>query len=466
MRVMLHGFEDLNFYRLKCLLILLCACIVLGGCSSEISETTDIPIENIEILKKDDEKLFWFSDEYLYIGSYELVKQYEEAGGEWYAGTEDIYDYAWAQCMNVWNSYISLYETSHDIRWLEKLSMQIDETLDKRDIITGQEDRNGYSLPSWSYTTDSQIYKPYHNPVMIGLIVYPMLRFVEVVKDENIKQFEREADYYLQASIDALSVLDAEVNKFNSDVISREACQDLWRERRSDLGVFYGYYIGHLYYAEDYFKERGYVDDNPLPYNQCLAVTQCFPVLYRILGDTIWKEKTEKAWNWFKETGIDGEGGVIWWYYSEYYNWCRDVAQPIRDVEQPENGNDYFEDYEGHYSIDLMFIIEAHKIGIVNNESLKQISKNKMNMGLSQQGWPRVMNISANEEYNLKAAVYFDYFVQTLNQKEYIDIVFPVLRDEMERQYSEGIFASNATKINGTCLRLLSSAYAAAELMQ
>lgn len=250
-----------------------------------------------------------------------------------------------------------------------------------------------------------------------------------------------------------------DVNSYNNFVIPEEACQDLWRERVIETGDVLGYYVGHKYYENEYFQKRDYVSGNPLPYNQSLSIAQCFPVLYRISGDEIWKEKAEKSWNWFRR-GIREEEDICWWYYSEYYNWCKSSAVPIENAVAPEDGIDYYEDYEGHYSIDLMFIIEAHKIGVVDDSMLSMINENKKSMALSGDGWPVVMTKEAYGQNNLKAAVYFDYFVSTLQEFEYIDKVFPVLGNELKRQYENGVFADNSTGINGTCLRLLSSAYA------
>lgn len=440
-----------NFKRIS-LIALLCTCLAITGCGlnddSIITNSVD-----------DGGVSYSFLNDYADVGTYELAVQYESAGGMWYSEIDDIYNYAWTQCLNVWNSYISLYESSGDVMWLEKLSDQIDDILEKRDSITHKLDRNGKELPSWSYTSDPVLYEPYHNPVMIGLIVYPILRFVEAVKNDGITEFEEKADEYLIASIDALSVIDMGVNAFNNYKVPQEACQDMWRER-VESGSKLGYYVGHNYYDDDYFKDKGFVSGNPLPYNQSLSVAQCYPVLYRILGDSIWLEKTEKSWNWFRKTGFDTTGEIWWWYYSEYYNWCRTNAMPIRTVTPPDDKNGYYEDYEGHYSIDLMFIIEAHKIGVINNDLLSKISNNKKNMGLISSGWEKTMNTESNDgENNLKAAVYYDYFVRNLSDYDYLDIVFPVLRDEIEKQYKNGILADNSTNINGTCLRLLVSAY-------
>lgn len=442
-----------NFTRVSSI-ALLCICLSITGCGLN---------DDHIIADGDGGGIYSFLNDYSDVGTYELVVQYESAGGMWYSEIDDIYNYAWTQCLNVWNSYISLYESSGDVMWLEKLSDQIDDILEKRDSVSHKVDRNGMELPSWSYTSDSALYKPYHNPVMIGLIVYPILRFVESVKKGNITQFEKKADEYLAASIDALSVIDLDVDAFDDYVIPRSACQDMWCER-TESGIKLGYYVGHNYYDEDYFKDRGFVSRNPLPYNQSLSVAQCYPVLYRILGDLIWLEKTKKSWNWFRKTGFDTTGEIWWWYYSEYYNWCRTNATPIRTVAPPDDKEGYYEDYEGHYSIDLMFIIEAHKIGVVDDDLLFEISKNKKNMGLTSSGWLKTMNTESNDgEYNLKAAVYYDYFVHNLNDTDYRDIVFPVLRDEIERQYKNGVFADNSTNVNGTCLRLLVSAYATHE---
>lgn len=191
-----------NFCRNKFFIVLLCFCFFLSGCLANTAGNDFHDLKEIQIKLQQKQKsgrereAYFFSDDFSYIGSYELVKQYESGGG-WYSEEEDIYKYSWSQCLNVWNSYISLYETSHDIVWLDKLSEQIDDVLGRRDCITGNNDGNGFSLSSWSYTADKGKYESYHNPVMIGLIVYPIARFVEEVELNNIKQFEHKADLYL-----------------------------------------------------------------------------------------------------------------------------------------------------------------------------------------------------------------------------------------------------------------------------
>lgn len=127
----------------------------------------------------------------------------------------------------------------------------------------------------------------------------------------------------------------------------------------------------------------------------------------------------------------------------------------------PEDGKGYYEDYEGHYSVDLMFIIEAHKIGVVDDNELEMISINKKQMGLSENGWPLLMKKESGGNNNLKAAVYFDYFIFALNDSEYRGIIYPILCEELKDQCDNNTFASYSTGINGTCLRLLVSAYVA-----
>lgn len=394
------------------------------------------------------------------VGTKELFYLYEEAGGEWWKNEENVTQFAWGQALNVWEAYITIYDATKDEIWLKKISEEIDVYLTKRDIYTGKKDINGYSLPAWSNTSDSSVYEGYYFPVETGLILHPILRFVEVVWENEAFLYYEKADEYIQACIDALAIFDKDVCKSTTNIVSEAACYNLWREENGESGIC-GYYVGHLYYAVDEFATLGYISDSMLPYNQSLALAQCYPILYRLTGDNMWKEKTEKVWNWFQD-GIQKDGDVWWWYYSKYYNWCRKNRVLIEESKVPDNKEDFYADYDGHYSIELMFLIEAHRSGIICDADLFEIGRNKKEMGLSENGWAYFMNDDTfHEENNLKAAVYFDYFVNTLGDYEYIEMIFPVLNEEICKEYAAGELAAVSTKVNGTCLRLLASAVSA-----
>lgn len=391
------------------------------------------------------------------VGSYDLFILYEEAGEQWFLDSDNS-QLAWAQALNVWEAYITIYEATKDEIWLDKLVLQIDEALKRRDNCIGKKDINGNSLPGWSYTADPELYNEYYFTEHTGLILHPILRFVEEVKSNSIERYYDKAEDYLQACIDALSIFDKDILALNSSgLVTDAACYDLWKEEHI-ADKIHGFYVGHLYYAEPYFKSQGYVTNNMMPYNKSLALSQCYPVLYRLTREQIWLDKTQKAWNWFND-GIQKDDEAWWWYYSKYWDWNRlnpTLSQNVTDKPEEELG--YYEDYEGHYSVDLMFLIEAHKIGVLNDGDLYEISKNKKVYGLKKDGWTYIMKSESREKDNLKAAVYFDYFVTVLGENDYCDIVFPVLKKEIEEQNMQNILADESTGNNGTCLRLLASA--------
>lgn len=446
--------KSLYVMGLLCLMLLCVSCGVMRD--SEITERREDEVFALEdwgtlLPEKEGEILL------PEVGSKELFYLYEEAGGEWWKNEEDVTQFAWGQALNVWEAYITIYDATKDEIWLKKLSEEIDMCLAKRDIYTGKKDINGYSLPAWSNTSDSSIYEGYYFPVETGLILHPILRFVEMVRENEVSTYYEKADEYVQACIDALAIFDNDIGESTTNMVPKEACYNLWREEKGESGI-HGYYVGHLYYAVDAFAAKGYVPDNTLPYNQSVALSQCYPILYRLTGEDIWKEKTEKSWNWFRD-GIQKEGEIWWWYYSQYYNWCRKNRVLIWESKVPESKEDFYADYDGHYSVELMFLIEAHRSGIICDADLIEIGRNKKEMGLAENGWAYVMNDDTiHESNNLKAAVYFDYFVNTLDDYGYIEMVFPVLNEEICRQYERGELAAMSTKVNGTCLRLLASA--------
>lgn len=132
-------------YRIFTLIIIFILVLIVSFCA--IDDTFDMSSTTT----------YKFSDEHCEIGSYELVCEYVEAGGDWWSAEENMEKFVWRQCLSVWNSYVTLYSVSKDESWLQKLSAEIDCVLGRRDSVLGKYDRMGYSLPSWSYTSNDRV---------------------------------------------------------------------------------------------------------------------------------------------------------------------------------------------------------------------------------------------------------------------------------------------------------------------
>jgi len=175
-----------------------------------------------------------------------------------------------------------------------------------------------------------------------GLLFNPALLFIETVKDNQAlyEKYGAKAEEYLQ-------LIESMIPKWDE--------RGLWIEIGEDCGVYVFQNISVL------GRDQGV----SLPYNKLLEYGRALLALYRITGKTYYLDKAVRLGNLFKKNlklvgdhyewnYWDPQGD--WDYYDPPYN-----TLPKRWINVEHRG--------GYTLIDIKFVIEAYKMGIIFNET-------------------------------------------------------------------------------------------------
>lgn len=210
------------------------------------------------------------------------------------------HNYAWGWSY-VANSLIEMYKATGDEKYLGLLVPQIkyvfsqtDEKL-KIESFTG----SGLYLPAWSdggYYTDGKFNYTY--PVHTGMITIPILRFVDVVYENNITKYEGLANEFLKESGRALAIH----NQSN-----------MWK----DISQGEGFYYGHPY-GEGTVSEANKIG---VP-NRIFAYLAACGLYDKLTGEGIYAERIEKSLRYFKNSLVkyDKEYDSYYWSYWDNHN--------------------------------------------------------------------------------------------------------------------------------------------------
>lgn len=205
--------------------------------------------------------------------------------GKEYSGA----NYAWGWSY-AGNALIDMYKATGDTKYLDSFIPQANYILSHTDKNEGIESftSSGLSLPAWSdrghYTAKKFNYT---YPIHTGMITLPILRFVNVIRDDNLKQYKSIADKFLSASGDALAVHNE---------------PDMW----IDISETVGFFKGHSY-------GRGKISEaNKIGVPNRIFIYLAASGLYdKLSGKKIYSEQINKSLRFFKE---------ILLHYDKNYN--------------------------------------------------------------------------------------------------------------------------------------------------
>lgn len=216
--------------------------------------------------------------------------------GKQYNGAQ----YAWGWSY-VGNSLIDMYKATGEEKYLELFVPQAEYIITQTDQKLGIESftGSGLSLPVWSdrgYYTAGKFNYAY--PVHTGMITLPILRFVDIVKENSLNEYDAIADKFLIASGNALAV-------HNND--------EMWK----DFSETEGFYFGHPY-GEGIVSEANKLG---IPNRISIYLAAC-GLFDKISGGKIYYERIEKSLNYFKNSllNLDIEHDAYYWTYWKINN--------------------------------------------------------------------------------------------------------------------------------------------------
>lgn len=208
------------------------------------------------------------------------------------------YSWGWSY---VANSLIDMYEATKDEKYIRLLIPQIEYILTQTDEKLGIESftDSGLSLPAWSddgYYTSGKYNYVY--PVHTGMIVLPILRLVNVIKENKLEEYREVANKFLIASGDALAI-------HNSDI--------MWK----NFSESEGFYMGHPY-GEGIVSEASRI---ALPNRIFIYLAACG--LYdKLTNGSVYTERIEKSLRYFKNSLLkyDKDYDAYYWSYWKEVN--------------------------------------------------------------------------------------------------------------------------------------------------
>ncbi|MFC3039876.1 hypothetical protein ACFOGI_06390 [Virgibacillus xinjiangensis] len=216
--------------------------------------------------------------------------------------------YAWGWS-NVGNSLVNMYKATGDPKYLEYFAQQAEYIFTQTDEKLGIESFSGtgLSLPGWSdggYYTSGKF--NYIYPVHTGMIILPILRFVDTVKSNELSEYDKIANQFLKSSGDALAI-------HNQDT--------MWK----DFSDTEGFYLGHQH-GEGVVSEAGKIG---VP-NRISIYIAAAGLYDKLTKGSIYTERIEKSLNYFKYSlfKFDKDFNTYYWSYYEEQN----IEKPWEDI--------------------------------------------------------------------------------------------------------------------------------------
>ena len=328
--------------NIKLIFLLLITCIVLLGCDSKKTFINQQLYDNWY-----ERQPVWLSEPQVIGKGYKDIKLENRARG-----------YAWG-----WgyygNSLIDMYKVTRDIKYLKEFVPQANYILNQRDHLLGIESFSGsnLSLPVWSdggyYSTTKDFVYSY--PVNTGMIVLPIVRFIDVVKEESLSEFDKTALYYIEETKKTLLV-------HNED--------GLWKDFSENKGFYYGHP-----YGEGKVTEAG---KEGIP-NRVIIYLAAAGLFDKVNDSNIFTDRIEKSLIYFKEDLIeyDPDNDSYYWRYWKYSgedNWedISHAALTVYGIHILHYEAD-FEIFNHHDFIKFSNIV--NKIINIGDKSTPQVSK-------------------------------------------------------------------------------------------
>jgi hypothetical protein len=217
-------------------------------------------------------------------------------------------NYAWGWSYAA-NSLIDMYKATGETKYLDYFIPQANYILNHTDKDLGitSFSNTSLSLPAWSdrghYTSRKFNYT---YPVHTGMITLPILRFVDVVRSDNLSKYNKMADHFLTASGQALSVHNQ---------------PNMW----IDISKTEGFFRGHPYGAS-IISEANKIG---VP-NRILIYLAACGLYDKLTGKGIYTKQIEKSLRFFKNTLLryDNDFDAYYWKY-----WIEGTSQyPGEDI--------------------------------------------------------------------------------------------------------------------------------------
>ncbi len=265
---------------------------------------------------------------------------------------------AWSESY-LMQGYANMYEASGDIKYLDKLHDHTQSILSKRDDRIGKLDYKGDQVPCWGTDKYTRNHAWMHFIVHTGMITYPMLEFVYLVRQSNIEKYLISGDIILRQVEESVEYHDKD-----------------WRN-------------DHYVYPDDFYK-KNYI----VPISQQAAIGRTLLLLYELTGKEKYLKMTMAIAKLIETKSIKEE---------------RDGRYLLRNAFQP--GKDFPDDTMtdiSHAAITIHFANLTYKKGIIfQREDIQKFTKTIMYLAENNNNhFPKYLDGTGDYEYEVAAGQY------------------------------------------------------------
>jgi len=256
-------------------------------------------------------------------------------------------------------AYANMFRATGDVKYLDKLHEHIKQVLASRDDKIGQKDYKSELVPCWGTYKYTKNNEWMHFAVHTGMITYPMLEFIQLIRELGIEQYFDETYNILRQVEESIEYHDKDKK------------------------------IDHYVYPEDFYKK-----DYIVAINQQAAIGRSLILLYKLTSKEKYLSKAKYLARFIKGNSVkeDNESGYI----------LRDVFIPVKTI--PENK---IVDIS-HANIIIHFAYLAYKNNIVFNgkdmnkftQAIKHLAVNNNNH------FPKFLDGTGNFDYEVTAGQY------------------------------------------------------------
>ena len=190
---------------------------------------------------------------------------------------------AWSESY-LMQAYAEMFRATGDEEYLDKLFEHVESVLNNRDDLREQVDYKGDLVPAWGtdrYTTGGEWT---HFVVLTGMITFPMLEFVLLVREHGVSRLSAQAE-------DVLSRVEESIRYHD----------DQWAMQEAG----YGLYV----YREDLYHQQNYA----CPLSQQATIGRSLLLLWQLTqNDQYLAMATDIAIAIKSSLGDNGRGGYVW----------------------------------------------------------------------------------------------------------------------------------------------------------
>jgi hypothetical protein len=251
---------------------------------------------------------------------FDVLDQAINNGDGYSKSTNEEGTLAWAESYLL-EAYLDMYEVTNDSRYLDIFATQAKRVAENTDKLRGIQDFQGRSRTGWSAKKYSIKKERMVHVVQTGMILYPMVRFALIVKeDSRLERYSKLGSRLVSMAEEAVAELDGQ-----------------WRFERTGEGSYW--FNGNEPIKADLAAL--------MPFNGSLALGKVILLLHRLTGREVYLNKAKAMALLFKKNLLpNGKNGYVWGYRPDLKKYSK-----VEDL--------------NHGAIDVGFAVEAFNSGIL-----------------------------------------------------------------------------------------------------